>query len=107
MKKIIICLLLLLCTNVHSVEGKFYGSIEGTDTNGNVNTYYQFRANDDSVWWLLTEEEMGFIPNGDTEYTLIYDDKGTTADNKPCDCKAEYECECEVYDDVFLSIERK
>ena len=29
---------------------------------------------------------------------------GTTTENKNCGCLPEWECECEVYDDLFLSI---
>lgn len=110
MKRIIITciviagLCLVSCTlnhtrEKHTVEGKFYGtmtSIEGE-------TYYQFRSDDDTVWWLLTEKEMGFIPTEES-YLLTYSDKGTTKENKPCDCAPEFECECELYDDVFLGI---
>jgi hypothetical protein len=34
----------------------------------------------------------------------VFDDKGTTAENKPCDCLAEYECECELYDDELIAV---
>ena len=87
--------------NEISTVGKFDGSYEATDNNGNTDTYYQFKANDDSVWWALTESQMGFIPDESTEYTLTYDNNGTTKANKPCDC-----CECEVYDDVFISVRK-
>jgi hypothetical protein len=83
------------CTTV----GKFDGTYEATDQNGITDTYYQFKANDDSVWWALTESQMSFVPDENKEYTLTYDNNGTTKANKPCDC-----CECEVYDDVFLGI---
>jgi hypothetical protein len=85
--------------NEISTVGKFDGSYEATDNNGITDTYYQFKANDGSVWWALTESQMGFIPDDNIEYTLTYDNNGTTKANKPCDC-----CECEVYDDVFLCI---
>ena len=91
-------------TNECVAVGKFYGDMELTDTNGNTDTYYQFKSNDNKVWWALSAEEIGFIPNGNTEYTLTYDNNGTTKANKPCDCAPEFECECEVYDDVFLDI---
>lgn len=89
------------CTAV----GKFSEPFEATDTNGNETTLYQFKSNDNEVWWQLTAEEIGFIPNGNTEYVLTYDNNGTTKENKPCDC--DLDCECEVYDDVLLSVERK
>lgn len=91
-------------TNNVSIVGKFYGNIEGTDTNGNTDIYYQFKSNDDEVWWLFTAKEIGFVPNTNTEYTLTYNTNGTTRVNNPCDCTPELECECEVYDDEFVGI---
>lgn len=38
------------------------------------------------------------------DYILKYDNNGTTAENKSCECLPEWECECEVYDDIFLGI---
>ena len=90
--------------NTHKAVGKFYTKIEMTDTKGNKDIYYQFRSNDDTVWWALTATEMGFIPETNTEYTLTYNDNGSTKANKPCDCAPEFECECEVYDDIFITI---
>ena len=84
--------------------GKFYHTMELTDVDGNEDVYYQFRSNDNTVWWLLTESEIGFIPDYNTTYTLTYDDNGTTKTNKPCDCGSEIDCECEVYDDTFISL---
>lgn len=90
--------------NTISLTGKFYGHHEATDTNGNVDTYYHFKSDDGSVWWDLTEYQMGFIPNGNTKYIFTYSNNGTTKANKPCDCAPKDECECEVYDDMFVSI---
>ena len=84
--------------------GKFDGAVNLTDANGKAHQYYHFKSNDDEVWWLLSEKELGFVPSKDVEYTLIYNDRGTTKANKPCDCAPEFECECEVYDDVFVGI---
>lgn len=82
------------------VQGKFS---EGyTEPNGN--TYYQFKSNDNLVWWALTEKEIGFKPSTEKEYVLLYCDNGTTADNKPCEDSPELGCECEVYDDIFFGI---
>lgn len=91
--------------NECAVTGQFYDCTVAEDQNGNVNTYYQFKANDDSVWWQLTAQEIGFIPNSSAEYTLTYDNNGTTKANKPCDCTDE--CECEIYDDIFLGVKAK
>lgn len=85
-------------------SGKFYTTFIANDYIGREETLYQFRSNDNAVWWALTEEEIGHVPDNETEYTLIYYDNGTTAENKPCDCIPEWECECEVYDDIFLGI---
>lgn len=89
------------CTAV----GKFSEPFEASDVNGNTGTYYQFKSNDNETWWMLSAEEIGFVPNGDTEYVLTYDNNGTTKESKPCDC--DLDCECEVYDDVLLSVEKK
>ena len=82
------------------VVGKFASKFEDVDGN----TYYQFKSNDNSVWWALTAKEIGFTPSTEREYVLLYCDNGTTTENKPCDCIAELECECEVYDDVLLGV---
>lgn len=103
---VLIVISLTSCSNANEIStvGKFDGSYEATDNNGITDTYYQFKANDGSVWWALTENQMGFIPDDNTEYTLTYDNNGTTKANKPCDCARKYECECEVYDDEFVGI---
>lgn len=115
MKKALILLLgavtalsLTSCAKANqSVTGEFYDSIVATDKNGNKNTYYHFKSYDDKTWWYITEEQLGFIPKANTEYMLVYDDNGTTSESKPCDCAPEYECECEVYDDIFVEVQGK
>lgn len=116
MKKItaiVICVLLMMaftsCTNINKVTGRFYGGMELTDAYGITDTYYQFKSHDNMVWWLLTADEIGYVPDDVTEYTLIYDDNGTTMENKSevCDCPMEWECECEKYDDIFWGIIKK
>lgn len=88
-----------------AIDGKFHFQGEWKNVSlDKQEIYYQFKSNDDSVWWALTVDDMGFIPNFNKEYTLIYYDNGTTAENKGCDCLPEFECECEVYDDIFLGI---
>lgn len=94
-------------TNECTTVGKFSEPFEASDINGNTGTYYQFKSNDNETWWMLSAEEIGFVPNGNTEYVLTYDNNGTTKENKPCDCDPELDCECEVYDDVLLSVERR
>lgn len=65
------------------------------------NDWYQFKSYDDAVWWALTAEGIGFVPERNKTYVLMYYDNGTT----DCtECAEEFECECEVYDDIFLAI---
>ena len=82
----------------HSVvSGKFTCDFEDVDGN----KYYQFKSNDNTVWWALTENEIGFIPTENLQYSLMYYDNGTT----DCfECPEIYNCECEVYDDIFLGV---
>ena len=61
--------------------------------------WYQFKSYDDTVWWALTTETLGFVPEANKTYTLVYYDNGTT------NCTEEFDCECEVYDDIFLTVE--
>lgn len=82
-----------------ATQGKFSEGFEDLD-----GRYYQFKSNDNSVWWVLTESEIGFRPSTEKEYILLYCDNGTTAENKDCGCLPEWDCECEVYDDIFLGI---
>ena len=89
-----------------TIYGKFYNTIEAIH-NGKNETLYQFKSFDNSVYWLLSEAEIGFIPKNNKTYVLMYCDNGTTAENKTCGCPAEYECECELYDDIFLGIFEK
>lgn len=69
-----------------------------------VDTYYHFKSDDNKVWWLLTEDQIGFIPKEGDEYVVMYHNNGTTADHKLCTCDPELNCECEKYDDVFIGI---
>ena len=89
---------------INTIDGEFHNTLEARNYCGEDVVLYQFKSYDDSVWWLLTEEQIGEIPQEGKTYTLTYDDKGTTAENKTCDCPAEWECECELYDDDFISI---
>lgn len=100
-----------------AIDGKFY-----TCFADNEEILYEFRSNDDTVSWILTTEEIAGvnpdnskcsfeelervenIPDYESEYTLIYYDNGTNATNKNCDCPEDWDCECEVYDDIFLAI---
>lgn len=82
---------------VIAIEGKFYGD------KGIEDIYYQFRSDDDTVWWILTAAEIGHIPNTEDKYILYYTNNGTRA----CDCPPELECECYLYDDIFFHIERQ
>lgn len=65
------------------------------------NDWYQFKSYDDKVWWLLSIKDIGFMPEENKTYKLIYYNNQTT----DCfDCEPKYDCECEVYDDIFLAI---
>lgn len=92
---------------VISVEGKFYEDMICTDFQGNEDIYYQFRSDDDALWWLLTASEIGHIPNLDDKYTLFYMDNGTTEKFSVCGCLPEWDCECYLYDDIFFHIEKR
>lgn len=90
---------------IQSVMGGFYCAMELEDLEGNLEVLYQFRSDDDAIWWLLSAEEIGFVPVIlDQTYLLIYDNNGTTPEHKGCDCPPEDECECEVYDDVLIGV---
>jgi hypothetical protein len=94
-------------TEFVSTEGRFYN--DGwvlSDTQGNEETYYQFRSDDNETWWLLTEEEIGEVPNTEDKYVLTYHNGGTAEQGSVCDCPPEYECECHVYDDIFIDCSR-
>lgn len=65
------------------------------------NEYYQFKSYDDAEWWSLTAEEIGFVPEVNKPYTLLYHNNNTT---ECLECAEELECECEVYDDIFLAL---
>lgn len=108
--------------DISAIKGRFYTRFNDNDGHGNTQTFYEFRSNDDSVRWILSTEELAGIDNDNSkcsfeelervenipdyefEYTLIYYDNGTNKLNKPCDCPEEWECECEVYDDIFLAV---
>ena len=71
---------------VISIGGKFYGDMICTDYKGIENTYYQFKSDDDTVWWILTAKEIGYVPNTDDKYTLYYANNGTVEESRVCDC---------------------
>lgn len=101
--KTLLAILLSLSMTVTSnsaTTGTFTSSFDAVD--GIM--YYQFKSYDDSVWWALTEEQIGKVPTIGKGYVLTYHNNNTTAANKPCDCLPEWDCECEVYDDIFVSI---
>lgn len=77
---------------------------QGTFTQSTEEGYYQFKSTDNSVWWYVSAEEIGYKPIEGQGYVLYYDTQGTTEENKPCDCAEEYECECEVYDDTLIAV---
>ena len=114
-KKVIISIVVTICCisliavftsafcsliSVKTVEGRFYHDMELTDHEGITDTYYQFRADDNSVWWLLTADEIGEIPDIETKYSLKYNNNFTT------ECNCSKECECYCYDDELINIRR-
>ena len=92
---------------VISIGGKFYGDMICTDYKDIEDTYYQFKSDDDTVWWILTAKEIGHVPNTDDKYTLYYANNGTVEESRVCDCLPEWDCECYLYDDIFLYIEKE
>ena len=93
--------------NLVTVEGEFVNEFEAYSiTTETTDKMYLFKSYDGTTTWALEEEEIGFVPCLGETYTLTYDNKGTTAENKPCDCLEEYECECELYDDEVVKVER-
>lgn len=97
---IVLCLTFSMNSSVDFAVGRFTNGTR--DIDGNM--YYQFISYDNEVWWVLTEDQIGYIPSTEKNYYLVYSNNGTTAENKTCDCLKEWDCECEVYDDVFLAI---
>lgn len=100
-------MLMMLSKNVEKVDGKFCNTFESEDESGYTDTYYQFESYDNEVSWVLTEKEIGYIPKNNTKYMLIYNDNGTTKEDKECGCTEEYDCECYVYDDTFIKVVEK
>ena len=84
----------LACTRV---VGEFHNTFEAQDHKGNTHTYHQFRSYNDTVWWVLTEKQIGHTPEANQTYTLFYYDNNTTQ------CE-HTDCECSLYDDIFLAI---
>ena len=89
-----------------TATGKFYHEMNLTDTSGTEDTYFQFRSDDNAVWWLLTADEIGHAPDCDTEYRLTFYDNSTTEPYTTCDCTPDMDCECYLYDDVFIGISK-
>ena len=104
MMNVLIALILSVTmnNNVRTSVGEFDGTWTGMHMDGQIEEFHQFKADDGQVWWALTEAEIGEKPCG--KYLLVFDDKGTTANNKPCDCPIEYDCECELYDDELIAV---
>lgn len=63
----------------------------------------QFKSYDNNVWWYLSYEKLGFIPQKGETYTVIYDNNNTEQDNY---CTHEVdECDnCWREDDKFITI---
>lgn len=76
-----------------------YGIIADEINSVDGETYWQFKSDDDSTWWLLSVEDLGHVPEISERYVLIYDNMGTTY------CPHE-DCECYKYDDELLEIHK-
>ena len=88
------------CIPYRELRGTFRSAIEPVDNTRGV--WYQFVSEDETAFWILTEEEIGGIPSFGCEYVLLFFDNGTVEGNRDCGCKEE--CECWCYDDIFLDI---
>lgn len=82
--------------------GTFQSSWQGINYLGEKETLYLFKSYDDSLWWSLTETDMGFIPEYGRAYVLLYDENVDTKENHKCD--PELDCDCYAYDDLFLGV---
>lgn len=87
---------------VDTAIGTFYGNMKMTNPDGKEEYYFQFKSYDNEVWWCLTEEDIGFIPDRGADYMLVFYQNGTTKDNH--ECPEEYECDCYCYDDIYLGV---
>ena len=78
---------------VHPVSGHF---VKAEETENE--TYFNFEGDET---WILSESELGFIPEENVEYTLYVSDNGTSF------CEVTYHpenCECFMWDDTFISM---
>lgn len=64
---------------IHCSVGKFTTGMEfaSDEPNNAREVYYEFEADNGEVSWVLTEEEIGFVPNSNDYYTLWFSDNGT------------------------------
>ena len=88
--------------DVDYAVGTFYGNYNMTNADGEEEYYYQFKSYDDEVWWCLTLEDMGFVPERGADYMLVYYQNETTKETHKC--PDEYECDCYCYDDIYLGV---
>ena len=89
-----------------TVYGKFTDAgMELTNAlSGQTRILYQFKSDDNSVWWMLSADEIGKIPSSTEKYALVFCDNGTTEKYIHCDCSLDMDCECYLYDDIFITI---
>ena len=88
--------------DVKTVCGTFYGTWEGVNCRGDKEIFHQFKAFDDSVWWALTVDDLGFVPIDGKIYVLVYDENKDTEENHTC--PSDLDCDCYAYDDLFLGV---
>lgn len=60
---------------------------------------YQFESEDGETRWVLSVGELGFVPDMCRKYTVYFSQNRTKNEL----CSPECECECCLYDDIFLS----
>ena len=77
--------------------------VQGTVTHDGE--YYLFTSHDKAVIWAISPNDIAFTPAPHTEYTLVYNNNGTTADNYQCNIAEDHDCECYLYDDEFIALE--
>ena len=82
------------CQNMATTEGGF------EELHTEDGTYYLFKSTDNKIWWVLSSEELGQIPEANETYVLYYDNNGTT------DCKHNDCDNCYREDDIFKKIEK-
>ena len=88
--------------SVKQIYGTFYGTVNSVDGKNEKTKLYQFKSYDDSFWWTLSADDIGFIPINGKPYVLAFNEGGSTKENHKC--PTELNCDCYSYDDLFLGV---